>query len=158
MWLCTSCGDNNHDDSFRCICGSECPENSVVPLETSKPWRTVILTTAPFLAGFQVDETIEIVTAECAFGMNFFSDLFTSLTDKFGGRSLTIQGTLRNARKLCLEELQMEAHSIGANAVIAVDLDYSEISGQGKSMLFMVASGTAVKVSPQAAHAKEASY
>ena len=34
----------------------------------------------------------------------------------------------------------------GANAVIGVDLDYSEISAQGKSMLFLVASGTAVKV------------
>ena len=29
-------------------------------------------------------------------------------------------------------------------AVIAVDLDYSEFSGGGKSMLFLVASGTAV--------------
>ena len=30
------------------------------------------------------------------------------------------------------------------NEVIGVDLDYSEFSGGGKSMLFLVASGTAV--------------
>jgi len=45
-----------------------------------------------------------------------------------------------------LTELKKEALNVGANAVIAVDLDYSEFSGQNKSMLFLVASGTAVKV------------
>jgi uncharacterized protein YbjQ (UPF0145 family) len=148
MWLCTACGDNNHNDALRCTCGCECPDSSDIPVEMPTPWRSVTLTTAPYLEGYRVDETVEIITAECAYGMNIFSDLFTSLTDKFGGRSLTIQGTLRNARRVCLEELRREAHSIGADAVIAVDLDYSEFSGQGKSMLFLVASGTAVKVSP----------
>jgi hypothetical protein len=39
--------------------------------------------------------------------------------------------------------------SLGADAVVGVDLAYSEFSGGGKSMLFVVATGTAVKlVSP----------
>jgi len=43
--------------------------------------------------------------------------------------------------------LRKEAFSLGANAVIGIDLDYSEISGGGKSgMLFIVISGTAVIV------------
>jgi hypothetical protein len=37
---------------------------------------------------------------------------------------------------------------LGANAVVGVALDYSEFSGQGKSMLFLVASGTAVIIKP----------
>ena len=49
-------------------------------------------------------------------------------------------------RETCLSELKVEADQLGANAVIGVDLDYSEISGGGKSMLFLVASGTAVVV------------
>lgn len=47
--------------------------------------------------------------------------------------------------------VRRQAHDLGANAVIGIDLDYSEFSGQGKSMLFLVASGTAVllgKTSP----------
>lgn len=109
---------------------------------------SVVLTTAPTLEGFKVSKTVDIITAECAFGMNLFADFFTSMTDVFGGKSATIQNTLREARKACLFELRKEAHSLGANAVIAVDLDYSEFSGKGKSMLFVVASGTAVKVEP----------
>jgi uncharacterized protein YbjQ (UPF0145 family) len=106
----------------------------------------VILTTAPWLEGYRVVETLEIVTAECAFGMNIFRDFFASVTDFVGGRSASTQTVLRDARKTCLAELKREAAAVGADAVIAVDLDYSEFSGQGKSMLFVVASGTAVKV------------
>jgi uncharacterized protein YbjQ (UPF0145 family) len=106
----------------------------------------VILTTAPFLEGYEIEQTINIITSECVLGMNMFKDLFASITDIVGGRSGTIQKSLREAREQCLYELKNEAASCGANAVIAVDLDYSEISGGGKSMLFLVASGTAVKV------------
>jgi hypothetical protein len=35
----------------------------------------------------------------------------------------------------CLRELRREAAQIGGDAVIAVDLDYSEFSGCGKSIL-----------------------
>jgi len=50
--------------------------------------------------------------------------------------------------KNALLELKNEVYRVGANAVIAVDLDYSEISGDGKSILFLVVSGTAVKIAP----------
>lgn len=52
----------------------------------------------------------------------------------------------KKAREAALIELRLEAHQLGADAVVGIDLDYSEISGSGKSMLFLVASGTAVRV------------
>lgn len=106
--------------------------------------QDVILTTAPSLDGYQT-EVVEVITAECAFGMNIFRDFFAATSDFFGGRSNATQKMLRDARKTCLNELRLEAARAGANAVIAIDLDYSEFSGQGKSMLFLVASGTAVR-------------
>ena len=78
--------------------------------------------------------------------MNIFKDFFAAMSDFFGGRSGTTQNILRDARNVCLNELRKEAFDVGANAVIAVDLDYSEFSGKGKSMLFLVANGTAVTV------------
>lgn len=50
-----------------------------------------------------------------------------------------------DARETCLNELKKEAFDLGADGVIGIDLDYSEISGKGKGMLLLVASGTAVK-------------
>lgn len=109
-------------------------------------YAKVILTTAPSISSYTITKTIDIITAECAMGINIFGDFFSGIADTFGGRDGVTQNALRKARKYCLEELRKEADSIGANAVIAVDLDYSEFTGKGKSMLFLVASGTAVVV------------
>ena len=104
----------------------------------------VILTTET-TSNLKVLKRLDVITAECAYGMNIFKDLFASISDIFGGRNKSIQNTLKDARKNVLAELQKEAFSLGANAVVGIDLDYSEISGGGKfGMLFIVASGTAV--------------
>jgi uncharacterized protein YbjQ (UPF0145 family) len=108
--------------------------------------QNVVLTTAPSLEGYAVSETLKIVTSECVFRMNIFKDFLASITDLVGGRSAASQKVLKDAREICLTELRKEAFSIGANAVIAINLNYNEFSGGGKSMLFLVASGTAVKV------------
>jgi uncharacterized protein YbjQ (UPF0145 family) len=108
----------------------------------------VVVTTTHELAGFRVVRTLDIITAECVFGMNVFRDVLAQMSDFFGGRSGATQKVLRDARTTCLRELRREAVRIGGNAVIGVDLGYSDFSGQGKSMLFLVASGTAVIAEP----------
>ncbi|AGI67248.1 DUF74-family protein [Octadecabacter antarcticus 307] len=104
--------------------------------------NAVLLTTetAPNL---NITKRIEIVTAECAFGMNIFKDLFAGVRDIVGGRSDAVQRRMRDSRKTALYELKREAHMVGANAVVGVDLDYVELSAAG-SMVMLVASGTAV--------------
>lgn len=106
--------------------------------------NSVLLTTetAPNLP---ITDRIEIVTAECAFGMNVFKDLFAGVRDIIGGRSEAVQKTLRDTRRTALYELKKEAYDVGANAVVGVDLDYTELSASG-NMVLLVASGTAVKI------------
>lgn len=106
--------------------------------------ESVIVTTTPHLDGYRVSKVIDVISAECVFGMNLFKDIFAAFSDILGGRSGVSQNALRKARQTCMHELKAEAHQIGANAVIGVALDYSELSGDGKSMLFLVTSGTAV--------------
>ena len=89
-----------------------------------------------------------VAAAEVVIGMHLFKDIASAFTDTFGGRSKNMQTGLRQARESALAELRQEAHALGADAVVGIDLDYSEISGGGKSMLFLVASGTAVKLTP----------
>ena len=47
----------------------------------------IIVTTASQLEGYRVVETLDVVTAECVFGMNIFRDMFAGVRDFFGGRS-----------------------------------------------------------------------
>jgi uncharacterized protein YbjQ (UPF0145 family) len=105
-----------------------------------------ILLTTESAPPFQITQRLEIITAECVLGINIFKDIGSALRDVFGGRNEGYQKELRKARKAALHELRCEAFDLGADAVIGVSLSYSEISGGGKSMLLLVASGTAVRL------------
>lgn len=141
---CASCGRS----SFRAyLSDGICPDcqEAVGVAARDAQLRRIILTTET-AHNLPVSERIDIVTAEVVIGMHLFKDVASAFSDIFGGRSKTMQTGLREARKAALTELRQEAYDLGADAVVGVDLDYSEISGGGKSMLFLVASGTAVKL------------
>lgn len=103
----------------------------------------IILTTTSVIEGRPVSRYLGIVTGEAIIGANIFRDLFASVRDIVGGRSATYERGLAEARDLALGEMRQKAVALGANAVIAVDLDY-EVMGQGNGMLMVSASGTAV--------------
>lgn len=103
-----------------------------------------IMLTTEASHNLDVVKRLDIITAECVFGMHIFKDIGAGLRDFVGGRNESFQKTLRDARETVLLELRHEAWKLGADAVVGEDLDYSEISGGGKSMIFLVASGTAV--------------
>jgi len=106
----------------------------------------MILTTTPSIEGKKVDRYLGIVVGEAIMGANIFKDLFAGIRDIVGGRSQAYENELVKARGMAFSELQENAVSIGANAVIGIDLDY-EVVGQSGSMLMVSVSGTAVSVS-----------
>lgn len=78
-------------------------------------------------------------------GANIVRDIFASVTDVIGGRSGAYENKLKEARETAMEELRENARALGANAVLAVDLDYEVVGGNG-SMLMVTAAGTAVSL------------
>lgn len=150
MWNCEKCNEEN-DDNFD-VCWN-CSKEDIELMDLNedqkvnlKKLNQIILTTETNI-NIEVEKRLGILTAECVIGMNIFNDFFVGLRDVIGGRSITFQNTLKEAKDNVLLELKQQALDINANAVIAIKLDYSEISGGGKSMLFVVASGTAVILS-----------
>jgi uncharacterized protein YbjQ (UPF0145 family) len=103
----------------------------------------MIITTTPTIEGKSVKEYLGIVTGEAILGADLVKDLFATITDIVGGRSAAYEKELSKARQIALQEMQENAQSMGANAVVGVDLDY-EMVRQG--MLMVSVSGTAVKV------------
>ena len=107
----------------------------------------MILSTTNTIDGHQIQEYFGIVTGEALLGANIFKDFFARIRDIGGGRSAAYEGELRQARQIALEDMHKEAESLGANAIVGVDLDYETIGiGRGGSMLMVSATGTAVKV------------
>ena len=105
----------------------------------------MVVTTTNAVEGRKVVEYKDIVFGEVITGINFFKDIGAGLRNMFGGRSQGYEDELCNARNEALEEMKRRAASLGANAVIEVDIDY-EVLGSDNGMLMVTASGTAVTV------------
>lgn len=104
----------------------------------------MILTTTPAIEGKSIREYHGVVTGEAILGANIFRDFFAGIRDIVGGRSAAYEKELTKAREIAFAEMSQEAASLGANAVIGIDIDYETV-GNG-TMLMVAVSGTAVTV------------
>jgi uncharacterized protein YbjQ (UPF0145 family) len=103
----------------------------------------MIMSTTTVIEGRPVSRYLGVVTGEAIIGANIFRDLFAAVRDIVGGRSATYERALDEARKVAMSEMEQRASEMGANAVIAIDIDY-EVLGQNNGMLMVAVSGTAV--------------
>jgi len=103
----------------------------------------MIVTTTNNIEGKKVIKYLGIVSGEAIIGANIVKDIFASIRDIVGGRSGSYEEGLREAKEIALREMQEQAFRIGANAILAVDLDYESLGSSG-SMLMVSSSGTAV--------------
>jgi uncharacterized protein YbjQ (UPF0145 family) len=106
----------------------------------------MITTTTPSIEGKSIEQYYGVISAEVIIGANIFKDILGGLRDFFGGRSGTYEKVLEEAKQNALSELIQKAQALGANAVVGIDLDFETVGANG-SMLMVVASGTAVRVS-----------
>jgi uncharacterized protein YbjQ (UPF0145 family) len=106
---------------------------------------SMITTTTNHIEGRPVREYLGIVTGETIIGANIFKDIFAGIRDIVGGRSGTYERVIQEARTSALSEMQDKARSMGADAVIGIDLDFETV-GTGGSMLMVIATGTAVRL------------
>ncbi len=97
--------------------------------------------TAPNL---NITKRIDIISAHAAFEINNFKDMFVGFMNPVKGRSNELEKQLDIIRVKSTQGLKAKAHKIGANAIVAVDLDLSTVTIGGISM--MMASGTAVVI------------
>ncbi|MEW6051153.1 MAG: heavy metal-binding domain-containing protein [Candidatus Zixiibacteriota bacterium] len=103
----------------------------------------MLVTTTNVIEGRRVVRYLGLVSGEAIMGANILKDIFAGIRDIVGGRSQAYEQELSKAKTIALEEMQARAAQLGANAVIAVDLDYETVGSNG-SMLMVSASGTAV--------------
>lgn len=105
----------------------------------------MITSTMPEIPGRQIGPTLGIVSGEAIIGAHIFRDMFAGIHNIIGGRAGGYEKALREARDIALKEMTDEARSLGADAIVAVDLDY-ETLGVDNGMLMVTAAGTAVKL------------
>jgi len=104
----------------------------------------MLVLTTPSIDGKKILKYHGIVSGEAILGANIFKDFFAGIRDIVGGRSAAYEKELRKAKEIAISEMSDAAADLGANAVIAVDLDYETIGGGSGNMLMVSASGTAI--------------
>lgn len=104
------------------------------------------IVTTPTLQNRNITKYFGLVSGEAIMGANIFRDIFASIRDIVGGRSQAYEEELQKAKQIAIQEMSQRAQALGANVVVAVDLDYESISMGSGNMLMVSASGTAVYV------------
>lgn len=92
----------------------------------------MLLTTTNTIEGKEITQYFGIVSGETIIGANVFKDFFAGIRDIVGGRAGSYESVLREAKETALKEMSDHATQLGANAVIAIDLDYETVGGKWK--------------------------
>jgi len=108
--------------------------------------RDVILSTTPTLPGYKIIELLGIIYGMSIRTRGLGGKIMAGLEALAGGRGESYLSELRKARNEAIEDLKMNAERVGANAVIAVDFETTEIL---EGFIVVTAYGTAVKAVPE---------
>lgn len=101
-----------------------------------------IITTTNHIEGCTILSYIDSIYTNILVRTNIFTDIVAGLSDILGADS-TYKYKIEKIYIEVKKELQEKAKALGANAIIGFAVDFDEISGGGKSMLMISASGTA---------------
>ena len=107
----------------------------------------MIFTTTNNVEGREIDTYIRIIAGETVAGINFLKDIGASFRSITGGRSAGYEEEAVRARESALNELWNRGQEVGADAVVDIAFDYSQM-GTSNDMLMVTATGTAVRLKP----------
>lgn len=119
------------------VAGEEVPE-------AKRPAQHVLISTET-VAPLENCERLGMVSAVVIYGSHVGKDIMAIWRDAFGGRATSAEKLFNDAREACLDELRAKADAMQANQVIAVQLHYQDLTGNGKNMIMVTAHGTAVR-------------
>jgi uncharacterized protein YbjQ (UPF0145 family) len=105
----------------------------------------MIVVTSPFIAGNRVIESKGMVFGLVVRSRGLGGNIMAGLRSLGGGEIHEYTSLLEDTRRQALDRLVRNATVLGANAVVSMRFDSSELSG---TMSEIVAYGTAVVVEP----------
>ena len=110
----------------------------------------MIIATAPFIAGYRVTETRGQVFGLVVRSRGLGGNIVASLRSIAGGEIHEYTSLLEDTRHQAIDRMVQNATLVGANGIISMRFDSSELAG---TMSEIVAYGTAVVLVPDGAAA-----
>jgi uncharacterized protein YbjQ (UPF0145 family) len=103
--------------------------------------ESVMITTTHNIDGWKVEKYLGIESVECVIGTGMFSEITTDVQDFLGMRSTAFEKKLQSAKASTFEAIKVLAAQKGGNAIIGIDIDYTEFSG---NRIGLIVNGTVV--------------
>ena len=133
--LCSNCGKEiKVGEAFCPHCGSQL---------TSK--MNFLIVTTPSIPGYKVTKVLGIVTGLTPRTRGVLGKFVASIQTMLGGEVTAFTTELEKARLEAIDRVRQKAVSMGANAIIGLDIETSDIGLQA-GVTVISATGTAVVV------------
>lgn len=104
-----------------------------------------LITTGYNFEGYTIKKYLDVVSGECVLGTGIFSTVSSDFSDFFGTQSISYKNKLVEARKIAKQQAVFNSLKLGGNAIIGVDIDYINFTGDKIGVIF---TGTSVTIEP----------
>jgi uncharacterized protein YbjQ (UPF0145 family) len=136
---CRVCGETNPEDSKFCSrCGYSLDGSS----------QGFVVSTMPTIPGYKVKSVIGIVSGITPRTRGILGKFIAGIESMIGGEVTAFSFEIEKARAEAIDRLRSKAAAMGANAVLSVDIETSDM-GYPMGVLVFSATGTAVVVEPE---------
>jgi len=143
--ICQKCGRTVDDGAAFCpYCGNSLRQQMMGASSTAGASQPMLLT-ANYAPGYRVDKVLGLVYGITVRSRGLGGNLVAGLRTIAGGEIREYTELAQQARQEALDRLAEHAKSMGANAVLSVMFDSTEMA---QSMSEIIAFGTAVSLSP----------
>jgi uncharacterized protein YbjQ (UPF0145 family) len=107
-----------------------------------------ILSTTPSIPGYKITKIMGVVTGLTPRTRGMLGQIVGGIQSIFGGEITAFTSELEKARREAMERVKAKALALGANAIIGLDLETSDMGVQ-MGIVVISATGTAVLVEPE---------
>ncbi|MCL5876703.1 MAG: heavy metal-binding domain-containing protein [Candidatus Bathyarchaeota archaeon] len=136
---CPRCGNMVPDGASFCTkCGAQ-----LTPAATQ-----FLIVTTPTVAGYRIKKVLGLVTGLTPRTRGIFGKFIAGFESMAGGEVTAFTSEMEKARWEAIERAKARAIALGANAIIGIDVETSDLGLQNGIVLFS-ATGTAVTIEPE---------
>ena len=142
--FCQKCGvEVAESDKFCSRCGSPIEELLAKPVSVSSKSSSLgfVTVTTPTVPGYQVTKILGIVTGLTARTRGVGGKFVAGIQSMLGGEVSAFTSEIEKARGEAMERMKVKARQLGANAIIGLDIETSDVL---QGTVLISATGTAV--------------